>query len=95
MPFYERTVKEIPDIEKPAIEYAKKRGWMVEKVKSLSRNGFPDRYFLRNGRTVLVEFKAPDKPPTPQQLKRHREIREHGGEIHVIDNLDYAFALFK
>lgn len=94
-PFYQRTVKEIDDIEQPATEYAQARGWLIEKVVSQSRRGFPDRFCARKGRVMLVEFKAPGEKPKTQQLKRHKELRDQGLEVHVIDNLENAKILFR
>lgn len=94
-PFYERTVKEIVDIEQPAREFAEKRGWLFEKVTSASRRGWPDRFCARAGRIMLVEFKRPGKEPTPQQFKRHDELRAFGIEVHYIDNLRDAYDLFR
>lgn len=83
------------EIEQAAMEYAESRGWMQDKIMKTSRGSFPDRWLLRNGRTILIEFKAPDESPNPKQLKRHREIREHGGEVFVCDNLDDAKRILK
>lgn len=93
--FYQRTVKEIDDIEQPATEYAESRGWLIEKVVSNTRRGFPDRFCARRGRVMLLEFKAPDKEPTEQQLKRHKELRDQGVEVHWVDNLQDAKTLFR
>lgn len=93
--FYQRTVKEIDDIEQPATEYAESRGWLIEKVVSNSRRGFPDRFCARRGRVMLVEFKAPGKEPSEQQLKRHQELRDQGVEVHWVDNLQDAKTLFR
>ena len=94
-PFIEKSVKEIDDIERPLFEYARMRGWLCEKVISLSRRGWPDRFFLRAGRIVLCELKAPGETPSVQQLKRHRELREKGAEVVWFDNLEAAKAFFK
>lgn len=83
------------DIERPASRYAERRGWFEVKIMQTSRRGFPDRFYARNGRVVLVEYKAPGRGPTEQQLRRHRELRAHGVEVHVIDNLEAAYALFR
>jgi hypothetical protein len=93
--FYQRTVKEIDDIEGPATEYAKTRGWFIEKVVSQSRRGFPDRFCARNGRIMLVEFKAPNKEPKSQQILRHADLQKQGVEVHVIDSLENAKILFR
>lgn len=89
------STKEIDDIEQPFLKYAISRGWMCEKVISLSRNGWPDRCLIRKGRTVWCEFKAPGKEPTEQQARRHREIRAHGGEVVWFDNLEKAKDFFR
>lgn len=93
--FYQRSIKEIADIEQPAREYAISRGWLIEKVVSNSRRGWPDRFCARKGRVMLVEFKKPGKEPTKQQQERHAELRGYGLEVHWIDNLDDAKTLFR
>lgn len=92
---YKKSVREIDDIEQPFVDYAKMRGWICEKVISLSRNGWPDRFLARRGRIVLCEFKAPGKEPTAQQAKRHRELRGQGVEVVWFDNLEAAKEFFK
>lgn len=93
--FYERTVREIDDIEKPAVAYAERRGWFQCKFVSPGLRGIPDRFMARQGRIVLVEFKKPGEQPSSQQRKRHKELRDHGVEVHWIDNLDAAYELFR
>lgn len=82
-------------IESDAIAYAEKRGWWVAKFVSPGRRGVPDRIFIRDGRVLFIEFKRPRKEARTQQQKRHREMREHGAEVHVIDNLADAYALLR
>jgi len=67
--------------------YAKKRGWWFCKFTSPGKKSVPDRLFIRRGRHVFIEWKREGEEPTPQQLKRHREMREHGAEVHWVDNL--------
>lgn len=95
MSFYERSTKEIADIEQPAREFAISRGWLFEKVVSNTRRGWPDRFCARKGAVILVEFKKPGKEPTEQQLLRHSELRRYGLEVHWIDNLKQAYDLFR
>lgn len=78
------------EIEQPASEYAESRGWFQDKIMKTSRGSFPDRFYARAGRIILIEYKAPDEEPNGKQLKRHRELREHGVEVFVVDNLDEA-----
>ena len=93
--FFSKNIKEINDIEGPVCDYAKLRGWLVQKLASQSANGWPDRFFARKGRLLFVEFKAPGERPTVQQMKRHREMQEQGIEVHVIDSLEAGFGLLR
>lgn len=83
------------DIERAACHYAEARGWFQIKIMRASKNGFPDRFYARGGRVVLVEYKAPGEKPGAQQLRRHAELRAAGVEVHVIDNLEDARALLR
>lgn len=78
------------DLQRDAYNYALSRGWFAEKIMRTRRNGFPDYFYLRNGQTIHIEFKKSGEPANRQQLKRHREMREHGGQVFVVDNLDDA-----
>lgn len=77
-------------IEGEIVDYAESRGWWQDKIMKTSRGSFPDRFFLRRGRIVLIEVKATDEKARRKQAKRHRELREHGAEVYLIDNLEEA-----
>lgn len=83
------------EIERPACEYAERRGWFEAKIASSNKNAMPDRIFHRRGYTMYIEFKRPGEEPTPQQRKRHREIRKHGIPVHICDNLELAYELLR
>ncbi len=83
------------EVERPASEYAERRGWFEVKIEKTSKRGFPDRFYARGGRIILVEYKRPTKDATTQQKKRHRELRAAGVEVHVIDNLRDAYELLQ
>lgn len=78
------------EIERPACDFAETRGWWESKFVSTNKRGVPDRIFIRRGRVVFIEFKRPGEDATPQQQKRHREMRAHGAEVHVVDSLSEA-----
>ena len=78
------------EIERPACNFAESRGWFQFKIEKASKGGIPDRFLARQGRIILIEFKAPNKEPKSQQVIRHRELREHGVEVFVVDNLEKA-----
>lgn len=54
------------------------------------RNGFPDRFYAKDGRVVLMEWKKDGKEPDAQQAKRHRELRSAGVEVHVVHSIEEA-----
>lgn len=82
-------------IERDACDYAKKQGWMVFKFVSPGRRGVPDRLFIRDGRHLFIEFKRPDGEARQQQRKRHSDMRAHGAEVYVVDNLKEAYDILR
>lgn len=77
---------EIPGVQNPVMDYARKTGWLAWRMQIMGRNGCPDAFFFKDGCLVIMEFKVPGKKPTPQQLKRHAELRAAGFEVHVVDD---------
>lgn len=76
-------------VESKCSRYAETRGWFEIKVEKASKRGFPDHIFVRKGRVVFVEFKRDEnEEPVPQQLKRHKELREHGAEVLVVNSIE-------
>jgi len=82
-------------IEKAGSDYAERRGWFEFKIMAASKNGIPDRFYARRGRCVFVEWKREKKEPSSRQLRRHREMRAAGLEVHVIDTIEGAYELFE
>lgn len=72
------------EIERAHRDRAVKAGWLVEKIVLTARGGFPDRFYARNGRVVLLEWKRDNKPARRQQLLRHDELRRAGVEVYVV-----------
>lgn len=83
------------NVELPVCEYAESRGWLVRKLKWIGRRAAMDRLFARNGRVVLVEFKRPGEEPEPLQVREINRFRKAGIEVHVIDNVQEGYALFR
>lgn len=86
---------EIKDVEQPFLKYAISRGWLCEKVISLSRKGWPDRFLCRKGHVVLCEFKRPGVEPSDQQKRRHAELRSYGLEVVWFNDLSKAKEFFR
>jgi len=80
-------------IERSVCDYAAGFGWLVYKLSGGVPRGRPDRMLMRRGKAVFIEFKAPGEDPTSQQLLRHKELRDRGFEVYVIDDLAKGFRL--
>ena len=80
--------------ERDASDLAIRRGWFESKVTWPGHKGLPDRFYARNGRIVLVEYKRDGEPLRRKQLLAHEELRRYGVEVHVLDNMTDARNLF-
>lgn len=89
-PFWQKPERERSHVEQPAIDYAISRGWWHMKVTSPTRKGLPDDVFVRKAQYLWIEFKKPGESPSPQQLKRHRDMREQGMDVRWTDNFEQA-----
>ena len=65
----------------------KAAGGLAVKLASPGFDGVPDRLaLLPGGRMAFVEVKAPGKKPRPLQLARHRQLRQLGFNVYVLDD---------
>lgn len=74
-------------IEKAVCDHARKNGCMVMKLAGPNQKGQPDRMFLKNGRVLFLEFKAPGKLPTALQCKWMAQLREQGFHAYACDSV--------
>jgi hypothetical protein len=72
--------------EEYVCDLAQKDGWIVRKLKWIGRRNGMDRFFLKAGRIVLIEFKQAGKEPKPGQAKEIELFRAAGAEVHVCDS---------
>lgn len=82
------------NVESDATDFAEGHGWWTCKFVSPSLRGVPDRIYLRQRRgegkrTVFVEWKKDGEPPSLQQMKRHRELKEAGAEVYCFDRSEF------
>lgn len=70
-------------IEKDSVKEAKKNGWYSFKVLSQLNKGLPDRAFIKDGVTVYIEYKQPNKKPTALQSKIHSIFADHGIKVYI------------
>ncbi|MBU5677892.1 VRR-NUC domain-containing protein [Alkaliphilus sp. MSJ-5] len=76
-------------IEKELVNRVKAIGGLAWKFVSPGTSGVPDRIvILPDGQTIYVELKRPGAKPEPLQLKRHKELRNRGHKVFVIDSLE-------
>lgn len=73
-------------LEEWACDEAEKAGWLVRKLGWKGRRRAPDRFFAKEGRVVLIEFKRPGKGAETGQKSEVRRLQEAGVEAHVVDN---------
>ena len=77
-------------IESPLEDFAcaeaEKTGWFVRKLQWAGRRNAPDRFFAKDGRVVLIEFKRPNGKPRPGQAREIERLRAAGVEVFVADN---------
>lgn len=72
-------------IEDWVCDQAEKAGWLVRKLRWIGRRSACDKFFAKDGRIVLIEFKRPKKAPSEVQLKEIQRLRDAGVEVHVVD----------
>lgn len=70
------------------IKHAEGDGWLVNKIKLCTKNGWPDLELLKMGRYVHLEIKDEGEEPTKLQLYRHEQIKAHGGEVYTVDTFE-------
>ena len=78
------------EIESKHRDRARQQGWVVEKIEKTGRGGFPDRFYAKGGRVVLMEWKRPGGRVGKQQLLRHQELRDAGVEVHIVYSITAA-----
>lgn len=77
-------------------EWAEERGCIVVKPHEQYHVNFPDRiFFLPNGRTVCIEFKATGKRPNDGQARKIRKLGDLNQYVVWSDNAEYAILCLK
>jgi hypothetical protein len=75
------------EVQEKCVTHARSKEWWARKFSSPANRAVPDYIFGKAGCTVFVEFKAPGKKPTENQLEEHAKMAEAGLSVHVIDNV--------
>lgn len=80
-------------LEEYVCDLAEQDGWIVRKMKWIGRRNAMDRFFLKAGRIVLIEFKRPGEAARATQEKEIELFREAGADVHVCDNPLHALRI--
>jgi len=54
----------------------------------LCQKGTPDRFFIVAGQIYFVEVKHLGKNPSPEQIAKHAELKQHGATVIVSDSIE-------
>lgn len=77
-------------IESPIEEWvcsrAEEAGWLVRKLQWVGRRSAPDRFFAKEGRVVLIEFKRHGAKAKAGQAKEIARLRDAGVEVYQADS---------
>lgn len=77
-------------VEKTTCKWAKDHGIATIKLSGPGARGKSDRLFMKAGKTVFCELKAPGKEPTELQWKFIRERRADGFSAEFFDDAGLA-----
>ena len=80
-------------IEKDSVKEAKKHGWFSFKVLSQLNKGLPDRAFIKDGKTIYIEYKQPSKSVTALQAKVHQIFADHGIKVHIATSVNETMGI--
>ncbi len=72
------------DIQSSVITHAKALGCLSL---SLKDRAMPDRCFVKDGKTLFIEFKAPGEKPRKNQIYMFKKLFDHGHQVHIIDDV--------
>jgi hypothetical protein len=74
---------------------AKSRGYLHRKVVYQNRVGAPDDWFFGwDGELIIIEHKRPGEKPKPHQQREIDRLRQRGFDVHVVDSVEKARAIF-
>lgn len=74
-------------IQSSIIKYLESIEYLVIKTIRLNKNGYPDLFCFKNGKTIFIEVKDISRKADKLQLFRHQELRNKGFEVFIFNNL--------
>ena len=70
------------------IKELEKNNFYTIKTIKLNKNGLPDIFAFKNGKTYMIEVKAPGKKPRQLQLYRIEEVKKFGVLSYWFDDFE-------
>lgn len=82
-------------IEKEICKFAKEHGCLTWKNAGPNARGTPDRIFVKDGKVLFLEIKAPGKRPTLLQERWLRKILEQNVPTGWTDSVSGGISLLR
>ena len=70
------------------IKHLDNNGFYTIKTIKLNKNGLPDIFAFKDGKTIMIEVKAPGKKPNELQKYRIEEVKNYGVISFWVDNFE-------
>ena len=74
-------------VEYSVVGIATNQGWFCKKIVWPGHKGAPDHVFIKDGRTVWIEFKDRGEPLGVLQKLKHDEMKAAGAEVYAVDTV--------
>ena len=65
-------------LQRKIIQFLESEKWIVVKTIQLSKNGFPDIFAFKNGKTIFIEVKSENGKATDLQKYRIEQFQKEG-----------------
>lgn len=75
-------------LQSKIIKQLTSKGFLCVKLIQTNLNGIPDIMCLRNGIVIFIEVKSEKGKVRPLQEYRHKQLREHGFEVLVVNDIN-------
>lgn len=80
-------MSERKQIQEKVEKLAEADGQFFRRVSWTGKRRAPDNVFVKDGRTVWIEFKDRGKAARSDQDTEHQEMIEAGAEVYVVDSI--------
>ena len=70
------------------IKHLDKNGFYTVKTIKLNKNGLPDIFAFKEGKTIMIEVKSKGKKPSKLQEYRIEEVKKYGVISFYVDSFE-------